>query len=182
MAAPKNYKQVIKRLRQAPKGIQKYFEPAVQLIEGYNWEVSLAYMFSRIELAQNMTLYCGVVKLHRAHIEVAWSAINSLHLTRQSFRELFKTVFGKPLDSQIINKIIEVEKIRDKTMHGKDVTDAEYRRAVVWIIEYAESFNDFVYNLAGFKPFGDLSGFKGRKVPLDKSTTKWLLMGMKILN
>jgi len=41
--------------------------------------------------------------------------------------------------------------------------------------------NEFVFQIAGFKPFGSLKGFKGRAEPLDKATTKWLLKGMKIL-
>ena len=182
MDIPKTYKGVIARFRQAPDEIQTYFTPSVELIEKYPWEVTLAYMFSRIELAQNMALYCGVVKLHRAHREVAWSAIDSLHIKRKDFEELFETVFGKPLKQKIINKISEAKIIRDKTMHGKDVSDAELRKAVFRLIEYSELFNEFVSQTAGFKPFGNLKGFKGRAEPLDKATTMWLLKGMKILS
>jgi hypothetical protein len=182
MDIPKTYKEVIARFKQAPDEIQKYFTPSVELIERYPWEVTLAYMFSRIELAHNMTLYCGVVKLHRAHSEVAWSAIDSLHITRNNFRELFETVFGKPLKSKIIKKISEAEAIRDKIMHGKDVPNANLRKAIFRLIKYTELFNDFVFQAAGFKPFGSLRGFKGRAEPLDKSTTMWLLKGIKILS
>jgi hypothetical protein len=137
-------------------------------------------MFSCLEIAHNMALYCGVVKLHRAQSEVAWTAINSLHITRQGYRDLYKTVFGKPLKNEIIRKITEAEKIRDNVMHGKDVTQAEMRTAVLRLIEYSEQFNEFTFQIASFKPLGRLKGFKGRAEPLNKSTTRWLLKGMKI--
>ena len=181
MNVPKTYKGIIARFKQAPEEIQDYFFPSIELIENYPWQVALAYMFSCIEIAHNMALYCGVVKLHRAHSEVAWSAINSLHITRQGYRDLYKTVFGKPLKKEIVRKITEAEKIRDKVMHGKNATQAEMRTAVYRLIEYSELFNDFAFQLAGFKPLGNLKGFKGRAEPLNKSTTKWLLKGMKIL-
>jgi len=117
MDIPKTYKGVIARFRQSPNEIQTYFRPSIELIAKYPWEVTLAYMFSRIELAQNMTLYCGVVKLHRAHSEVAWSAIDSLYIKRKIFEELFETVFGKPLKRKIVNKLGEAKIIRDKMMH-----------------------------------------------------------------
>jgi len=181
MDVPKTYKGIIARFKQAPKEIQDYFFPSIELIEKYPWQVSLAYMFSCIEMAHNMALYCGVVKLHRAHGEVTWSAINSLHINRQGYRDLYKTIFGKPLKKEIIRKITEAEKIRDNVMHGKDVTQSEMRTAVLRLIEYSELFNEFTSQLADFKPIGNLKGFKGRAEPLNKSTTMWLLKGMKIL-
>lgn len=181
MTVPKTYKSIIERFKQAPEEIQEYFTPSIDLIEKYPWQVSLAYMFSCLETAQNMALYCGVVKIHKAHSEVAWKAINSLHITRQGYRDIYKTVFGKSLKKEIIEKIVEAEKIRDNVMHGKDVTQEEMRTAVLRIIEYSELYNDYTYKLAGFKPFGNLKGFKGRAEPLNKSTTMWILKGMKIL-
>lgn len=181
MKIPRTYTGIIARFKKAPPEIQEYFFPSIELIEKYPWQVTIAYMFSCIEMAQNMALYCGVVKLHRAHSEVAWSAINSLHISRQMYRDLYKTVFGKPIKKEIIEKITQAEKIRDKVMHGKNVSQADSRTAVYRLIEYSELFNDFTFQLAGFKPLGNLKGFKGRAVPLNKSTTRWLLKGMKIL-
>ena len=67
MSVPKSYKGIIERLKTAPKEIQDQFYPSVELIGKYPWQVVLAYMFSRIERVHNLTLFCGVVKLHRAH-------------------------------------------------------------------------------------------------------------------
>lgn len=181
MDIPKTYKGVIDRFKHSPKEIRDYFFPSIELITHYPLQVTLAYMFSCVEMAHNMTLYCGVVKLHRADSEVAWSAINSLHIRRESYRKLYETIFGKPLNKEIISKISEAEKIRDKVMHGKDVSQEEMRKAVFRLIEYSELFNDYTFQLASFRPFGNLRGYKGRAEPLSKSTTKWLLKGMKIL-
>lgn len=101
-------------------------------------------------------------------------------MSRGRFRDLFQVVFGKPLDKSLADKLYNAEKIRDKVLHGKDWTDAQAREALVNMFDFAENFNDFVYDLAGFKPFSDLRGFKGRKQSLPKPTTRWVLRGMGI--
>ena len=52
------------------------------------------------------------------------------------------------------------------------------RQAHVDIIEYAESVNIELQSVAGFEPFGDLRGFKGKVKSLEKGTTRWLLKGI----
>lgn len=46
------------------------------------------------------------------------------------------------------------------------------------ILDYATGFNDFVYGIAGLRPFGQLKGFKGRAASLEKSTSRWVLRGV----
>ena len=125
-----------------------------------------------------MTLYCGVVKLHQAHKDVVSNVVQKQHLTRANFALLFETIIGKRIDSKVVVKIKDAEKIRDKVVHGKRVSDADMRMAVTRVIEYAESFNNFVKGTAGFKPFDDLRGFKGAAKSLPKETTRWLLKGL----
>jgi len=72
----------------------------------------------------------------------------------------------------------EAEKTRDRVVHGKDVTDSELRGAIADVLEYAEKFNAEVNDTAGFRPLGNMRGFKGRAEPLDKRTTKWLMRGL----
>lgn len=176
--SPNTYKDVLKKHNELPQEIKNYFSPVPDLISKYPFEISLAYLFSMVELAHNMTVYCGIVKLHRAHAEVTKSVVNSHHITRKEFQDLFKSIFGKEIKKEIHDLIKKAENIRDKTMHGKVVSQKEYREAIVNIFEYAEKFNIFVKALAGFQPFADLRGFKGRAKPLDKSTTRWLLKGI----
>ena len=99
-------------------------------------------------------------------------------MTRSGFRDLYATIFGKSLKKATADKIAEAEKVRDRILHGKKVSEADKRKAVVEILEYAEAFNAEVQGLAGFKPFGSLQGFKGRAESLDKSTSRWILKGI----
>ena len=178
MAAPKTYKGVLKRLTAADKDIKEYFIPVEDLINNYSYEIALAYLFSQTEKAQNMAIYCGLVKLHAIHSTPASQAVHNEHITRPVFRKLYKRVFGKEIPKDIIDIITEAEKIRDKVMHGKTITPLDMRKAIVDLIDYAERLNDFTYKIARLRPFGDLRGFKGRGQPLPRTTSRWVLKGM----
>jgi len=169
---------VIKHIKKSPQEIQDYFAHLPSLIPNYPWEVAIAYQFIRVERAQNRALYGGVVKLHRADGEVAGSMLDSLHITRDSFLKHYETIFGQALPAATVAQLKVAEKIRDKTVHGKEVGDADFRQAVVDVIDYAAALNNHVNSRAGFKPFGDMRGFKGAAQPLEKSTTRWLLKGL----
>jgi hypothetical protein len=153
MTVPATKKGVVKRFKRAPHEVQDYFKHLPKLVEEFPWEVSLSYLFARVEYSHNMTLYCGVVKLHQAHKDVASNVVQKQHLTRANFSQLFKTIIGKKIDPRVVAKIKDAEEIRDKVVHGKRVSDADMRMAVTRVIEYAESLNDFVKGTAGFKPF-----------------------------
>jgi hypothetical protein len=148
------------------------------LIENYDWDVAIAYQFIRVETAQNRTIYGGVVKLHRAEASIADSMLYSLHITRASFLTLIETIFGAPLPTTVVEKLKFAEKVRDKNVHGKGISDPDARQALVDVLEYATDFNAFIEGIGGFRPFGDMRGFKGATQPLEKSTTRWLLKGL----
>jgi hypothetical protein len=173
-----SYKAVLKHYANAPDDVQRYFSQLPSLIEHYGWDVCIAYQFIRVETAQNRTLYGGVVKLHRADGEVAESMLYSLHVTRSSFVILVETIFGMRVPPAIAEKLKFAENIRDKTVHGKWISEADARRALVDVLEYAAELNLFLDGVAGFRPFGDMRGFKGAAQPLEKSTTRWLLKGL----
>jgi hypothetical protein len=178
VATPKSWKGVVKRFTALPKEIRDYFKYMPALIEDFPWEVSLAYAFSRVELAHNMAIYCGAVKLHRAERTITKSVLRSFHMTRPKFREMFETVHGKPIPPSVCAFIESAEDIRDRALHGKKTSDLEHRKAHCDVFDYSEEFNSFVQSQSGFKPFDDLRGFKGRVAALDKSTTRWVLKGM----
>jgi len=178
MTVPKTRKGVIARFNKCPDEIKKYFEHLPKLIEDFPLDVSLSYLFARIEYAHNMALYCGVVKLHQGHKDVVSSVIQKQHLTRESFEKLYREVFGKDVKKSIKDKIKEAETIRDKVLHGKKVKDDDKRKAIIRVIEYAEQFNDFVQKIAGFKPFDKLKGFKGSKRSLSQKTTRLIMKGL----
>ncbi len=159
--------------------IKKYYSDLPKLIDGdFSYQICIAYCFLKVEQALNRILYGGVAKIHRGDKEIAQRIVNMHHLTREGFISLYKNIFGRPLDEQTLNKIKAAEKIRDKVIHGKTVTDLEIREAIVDVIDYSQSLNNEVHSIAGFYPFGDMRGFKGRSKPLDRRTTKWLMRGL----
>ena len=178
MPAAKTKKSVIKVFESASKNVRDYFPHLQSLIENYPLDVALSYVFSQVELAHNMTLYCGAVKLHRCETSLARAAVNTHHMTRKGFKEKFSVVIGKQIPEKISKGLENAEEVRDQVMHGKNPTVARMRDAVADVIKYADSLNEFVFECGGFRPFGALKGFKGRAKPLDKSTTRWVLKGM----
>lgn len=178
MGTPKSWKAVLKRFQQAAPEIQRYFPSLPGLLPGFPWDVCLTYMYARVELAHNMALYCGAVRLHRADSEVTRRVIDRQHMTRDCFKQLFTTVFGKPIPKAVYEKLELAQRIRDRIVHGRSATPEQMRSAAVSLVAYAEQLNEFVHNVAGFRPFDDYRGFKGRGQSLDKSTTRWLLKGM----
>lgn len=162
MSRPRTRREVVARFADSPSEVKRYFEHLDELVENYPWEIALSYMFWRVELAQTNTIYCGIVKLHAANAQLARKVVDSYRLSRPQFKEKFSMVFGRPLSQTLSNRLGKAEKVRDRVIHGKTVHDADEREAVLDILDFAEGFNAFVYSLAGFKPFGNLRGFKGR--------------------
>ncbi|ENC6385357.1 hypothetical protein ABKX71_004008 [Aeromonas veronii] len=159
--------------------VKIYFEHLLPLLEAnLPYDIGLAYMFLKTEQAQNRALYGGVVKIHRGKSAFVARVMNFQHLTRDGFKEIYKNVFGQAIRDITVNKLSEAEVVRDKVIHGKQVSDAELREAIADVLEYAELLNDEVSSVASFKPFGNMKGFKGRADSLDNRTTKWLMKGM----
>lgn len=176
----KSYKGVIRQYNEAPQQVQDYFPDFVELVESYNWEISISYVFSRVELAKRNTIYCGIVKLHWCDAVLTRKLVNEDHMSRGRFLDLFGVVFGCRVPKQIVVKLENGEQIRDKVAHGMKWKQIEAREGLVSVIDFATDFNEFVDGKAGFRPFGDLRGFKGRGQPLTKATTRWVLKGMGI--
>jgi len=178
VGAVKSKPGLLNRFNAAPAEIRAYFEHVPKLIADFPLDVCLSYVFAQVERAQNSILYCGVVKLHRADATLARTAIDVHHMTRPEFKAKFETVLGKAIPPATSDLLAKAEDARDRVMHGKQTTDEEKRNAVASVLDYAEAINQLVSSIAGFKPFGDLRGFKGAAQSLDKSTTRWLLKGM----
>ena len=164
-----------------PENLRAYLSHFPNLARDYPWDVSISYLFAQTELAQNMTVYGAVVKLHRVNSTIAKSTVDNHHMTRTRFRELYKITMGKDISEEAITKAKGAEKIRDRILHGKTVSDSDKRKAVISILEYANLLNEQVFEDAGFRPFGSMQGFKGRATSLDKSTSQWVLTGMGLI-
>ena len=160
-----------------PDAVRWYFTHLPRLVEDFPLDVALAYVFTQVEAAQNMALYCGVTKLHGADKDLARRAITAHHLTRGEFRSKFQVIYDKPIPDVTLRLAIVAEAVRDLVMHGKDASDDDKRNAIAHALEYAKELNDLCAALGGPRPFGNLRGFKGAGKPLDKSTSRWVLKG-----
>jgi len=166
-------------LHRCSSEVQEHFEHLESLINKYPLEVALGHSFSRLELGQNMALYCGIVKIHRADSTVARNILNTHHMKRQGFMELYKTVYDIELPEQAKKDLKIAEQTRDTVMHGGEATDERLRNAIGRVLEYAEKVNKQLDKDFQIKPFsGSLRGFAGRLKKLDKRTTRFMLKGM----
>jgi len=170
---------LLKAFGSCPSEVQKYFKHVPNLVQGFPLDVCLAYAFSRLETAQNMALYCGAVKVHRANAEVARNAIDNFHLTRQNFVERYRDVFDLDIPPEAADGLKTAEQTRDSMMHGKKTSNPDLRNAVARVIEYAEAVNRQLQEEHGLRPFGYLRGFSGRAKKLNKSTTRLVLKGLR---
>ena len=162
--------------------VQSYFQHVPELANStFPWEVLIAYLFMQLEKGHNRAIHGSVVKLHRANAEVVSSVLDTHRMTRSDFVQLIRTITGKDLPKEIHDKLKRAEAIRDRCVHGKEVKEAKVLQAVKDVLEYVEGFNAHMKSIAGFRPFGDMRGYKGRMQLLDKATSRWLLIGLGLL-
>lgn len=93
-----------------------------------------------------MAIYCGVVKLHRADAALARKAVDEFHNTRVEFQAMFANVFGRKIPKGLQELLAQAQGVRDRVLHGKTVTDSDYRMAIVSLIEYASEFNEVCHD------------------------------------
>ena len=172
---------IFKEFDQLPDTLKTNLEHFPELANNFPWDISLSYLFARIELAQNKAVHGAIVKLHRVDTQLARKVIDNFHMSRKGFREVYQKVTGKTISADIIKVAEHAESIRDKILHGKSVSEADKRSAVLSALRYAHRLNEQVARDAEFRPFGDMRGFKGRANPLDKKTSRWILMGMGLI-
>jgi len=175
----KTWKGLVKEYKRCSEDVQQYFPHLSALLAEFPLDVCLSYVFARMELGQNMALYCGLRKIHKAESGLAHKAIDAFHITREGFREKFKIVFGVYPAKGAQADLDTASEVRDAVMHGKGATKAQMRNAIAAVLWYAEEMNEQVRKKAGFMPYcQDLRGFTGRGEALDKATTRWMLKGM----
>ena len=173
-----SWRGVLNRYMVTPDPVRDYFVHLPSLLEQYPLDVSISYLFGRVELVQNNALYCGLVKLHLVDTVLASIAIDGHPLFRDDYHTFYWAIYGKKPKPKTFRKLEDAENVRDRILHGKQVDPKDMRRAILDVLEFAEKFNSDVNDIAGFLPFGDLRGFKGRALALDKSTSRWVLRGI----
>jgi len=176
----KTKKTLLKFYSACSEDIRDYFEHLPSLIEKYPLEVALAYAFSRLERGQNMALYGCVVKIHKVDVSLAKTALRNQHMNRDGFIKRYKELFGFEIPREAQGSLKKAESTRDAIMHGKKPIQADMRNAIGQVLAYAEAMNAQISAKENFKPFGNMTGFKGRGQALDKRTSRWVLKGMQL--
>jgi len=171
---------VLARIERLPDDVKSWFQIVPELIEGYEWEVSISYVFTKVETVKHFTLYKGLLKRHRTDAQLTWDLLDKDHMSRSRFLDLYRIIFDEPIPSLITAHLAAAETVRDRVAHGKGVTDAQARFCLMEAFAFAQDFNDHVASSAGFRPFGEGRGIRGRAQPLGKETTRWVLRGMGI--
>jgi hypothetical protein len=164
-----------------PTDVQEYFDDLEGLLNGFSLDVVLAYVFSRVERAHVNSLYCGAVKFHHVDSGLARRAVRQFHMTRDGFRKKFAMIYPKGIPEETIKLLVVAEGVRDAVLHGKGGRPEHKRNAVAHVLEYANLLNEHCAGLNGPRPFGNLRGFKGAAQGLEKSTSRWVLLGMGFL-
>jgi hypothetical protein len=160
--------------------VRGFFGDLPALVDSvFSLDIILAYMFFRLELGQALSLYYGARKLHKIDADLAWSAVDTHHMTRDSYLVFFECIYGSPIAKAAVKSLQVAEKTRDRLMHGKSVTDPQRRDAICRVMDYAARINILAASKDGPKPFDDdHRGFAGASEPLDKATSRWILKGM----
>lgn len=172
--------QLLSIYNQKPESVKKYFADLPDLVNRYDWDVPISYLFSKIKTLKRRTIYAGLVKLHQLERTVTANILDDDYLSRARFVSLFETVFGEKLSNKILTKLSDAEKVRDNVAHGKPLTQAQARQCIADALDFAEAFNNFVFEVGKFRPCADMRGFAGAGKRLSKSTTRWVLRGMGI--
>ena len=180
-----NYVRVLNKYNRLPVSMRNYFTSFPNLIPSptnneRTWEILIAYLFMKVEQAQYNIVYGAITKKYEGHKKLTQKAIDNFHMTRDKFINLYEILTKKPIDIKAIKLGEAIQKVRNKVIHGnsKGFTDREKRAAVVSILEYAVLLNNQVYTDLQFKPFGNL---RGPAKSHDEQTTKWMLIGMGLL-
>src|SRR5258708_1728385 len=78
-----------------PVDVRKCFQYIPALVEQFPLDVCLAYVFAEVELGQRLALYCGIVKLHHGHADLAYHAIQRHEMPRAGFNTMYAAIYGK---------------------------------------------------------------------------------------
>ena len=108
---PGSWMGIVARINASSEEVQGFFDPVTELIEWYSWEVSIGYMFTRLEQAHNHLLRGAAVKIHGVNGRVANRFLDRQHMTRKEFARLYKNVVGESVPEYAARLLSDAEKI-----------------------------------------------------------------------
>ncbi len=177
-----NYRQVEKKYNElADDDMKWYFSSFCKLVQKpanpkITWDITIAYLFMKVEQAHRMTLYALAVRKHKVARYIAAETIHECFLSRDEFPKLYKELAGEELCKDTTKYYDNAVNVRNAIMHGKGIfygtpiSDQVKRDAVVSILKYANLFNKQTEKIVinkqtnvkfDFKPFGKMQGFSG---------------------
>ena len=152
--------------------VRDYFEHLPRLIDEFPLEVALTYVSTRLERGKNLTLYCGLVKLHNANAKLTREMIDTQDLTRQRFVKFYRTVYDFDLPKDAASALATALQVRADFLRGRQLEDDHLRNAIARMIECADAINTQLSDKHVLRPFGDLRGLSGRTRKLDPKKTR----------
>jgi hypothetical protein len=179
-----NAQKVLNEFGKCDRGVQNYFWMLSDLLLKVSKPgPALAYCFQQIEAGHRVTLYALLLRKYRTKSDLSWKAVDRLDITRKNFPEFYKKLAGKSFDQNLRDMIGPAEKVRDRIIHGKEVSDVDVLAAITVCLRYAEAVNKDCKAVAGFAPFGDLRGVTSSKVPkLDPDISRLVIKGLGLEN
>jgi hypothetical protein len=174
----KSRRGLINRFNELTAETAEHFQHVPSLVNDYPLPVCLAYVFSQLELAQNRTLYQGVVKLHRVNKDIAHAAIGTHHMTRKGYESIFANIFESTIPHDLSERLRAAEAVRDNVMHGKSVTEAKVRSGISDALLYTDGLYIIMRDQHSLKVCGNYQGFSGRAKKHDRKTSRLILKGL----
>ena len=185
MEAPRRITQVERAFDKAPEDVRAFLPDLPRLMQDrelrHGLAAALSYAFHRLEVAHRRALYLGLVRIHGVSPELARSATGNEHLSREHFQRLFHEVLRTPLPADARRQLDVATGVRDDLLHGRDVSAASLRKALLALVGYAVELHAFCTggevamspfrdDLRGFAPPGDRR--------LTNATSRFVLRGM----
>lgn len=183
MKDPKNTKQLLKQYHALPARVQECCYELPGLVEGFTFDVSVAYIFQVIEGLRRYTLYSLLVRNFNLDPVVVWASIDRLPVQDKEFWQYFQIALKFDVSNDLKVSLEDAKSTRNKAMHGQHFSEADARKCISHCLTFLERFSELVSKRAGFEPCGSQKGIlstgKGKK-RLDATTTEWVLKGMKM--
>ncbi len=156
-----------------PKNIHWYFNSIPDFKDiSYNGNILniiIFYICMRIERAHRKILYCDMIKRHKINKETTDKYLDNLRLYGDRFFIVYKELLQKPdegivqtaISAETIALIKKTKDVRNKVIHGDEVRaiSKTKEKAICTLLDYAEKLNEEVFDISGFRPFGDLTNF-----------------------
>ncbi|MEM9438517.1 MAG: hypothetical protein AAGA15_15930 [Pseudomonadota bacterium] len=180
---PRSYIGLKRQFDALPGPVRRYFKKLEPLLkDGANFDVTLAFLFVKVEEAHHRALKCGFVRLLDCDSEKVDEVLERQHFTRAAFWSVFRNVFGSEIKPEDKAKLSKAEDTRDKLMHGKRVEAGELRNALGAVFEYVVALGAFVETKTKKNPFGDLRGLVGRRETLGTTQSFWIMKGCGLMS